>query len=174
MTDYIFDSHTIPLSPNLIKQPATDKEETRQTEDEKHIIPPHRPVTQTIAADVRIHHENHRESPHRIDVFYPLCSHINGKGTEKSWNFWLFRQKLLFLPYERANQLDRLGQGTGGHHRRVLPLAAIPGVVLLSLSASLHHHHFLLFLGLSEEKSWEQQGELEKILARTHPTLFII
>ena len=33
---------------------------------------------------MRIHHENHRKSPHRIDVFYPLLRHNLCKGTNKN------------------------------------------------------------------------------------------
>ena len=51
-------------------------------------------------------HENHRESPHRIDVFYSLSCHICCKSNKKSWNSWLFEQKILLLQYERAYQLD--------------------------------------------------------------------
>ena len=32
---------------------------------------------------MRIHHENHRESSHRIDIFYPLLCHNLCKGTNK-------------------------------------------------------------------------------------------
>ena len=61
---------------------------------------------------MRIHHENHRKSSHRINVCYTLLCHINCKSKEKSWNSWLFREKNVTLPHERENQLDRLGQST--------------------------------------------------------------
>ena len=51
-----------------------------------------------------------------------------------------------------TNQLDRLGEGTGSDNCRVLPFTLITGVVLLSLSASLHYYHFLLSVGLSEKR----------------------
>ena len=58
---------------------------------------------------MRIDHEDHRESSHRINVFYTLLRHFNGKDTEKRRNSWLFGYKNVFLPNERKNHLDRLG-----------------------------------------------------------------
>lgn len=121
-----------------------------------------------------VNYEDHRKSPHRIDILNSLCCHFFGKSTEKSSYFCFFRQKILLLPYERTNQLDRLGKGTGSYNCRVLSLTTISGVVLLSLSASMHHYHLLLFLRLFKKRSRQHPGELEKILARAHLTLFII
>ena len=91
---------------NRLKQPATQHKETRQTKQNKHRIIAHPRIVQTEMADMRKHHENHRESPHRIDILNSFSGHIFCKSTEKSLDFWIFRQKILLLPYERANQLD--------------------------------------------------------------------
>lgn len=80
-----------------VKQPTTDKKETRQTEQKEHIIIAHRHISQTHTTDMREYHENHGESPHRIDVFYPLFTHYGCKFTEKSPKLWSFTQKILTL-----------------------------------------------------------------------------
>jgi hypothetical protein len=91
---------------NRLKQPATQHKETRQAKNDKYRIIAHPRIVHTEMAYMRKHYENHRESPHRIDVFYSFGCHIFCKSTEKSLDFWIFRQKILLLPYERTNQLD--------------------------------------------------------------------
>ena len=91
---------------NWLEQPAADEEKARQAKQEEDAIEPHRRIAQTEVADMGKDHENHGESPHRIDVFYSLSSHIHCKSNKKSWNSWLFEQKILLLHYERAYQLD--------------------------------------------------------------------
>jgi len=61
---------------NGFEQPATQHKEARQAKEDKHSIIAHPRIAQTEMADMREHHENHRKSPHLIDVSYPLCSHI--------------------------------------------------------------------------------------------------
>ena len=74
MLDCSLDGYTIPLAADILKQPPANKEKTWQTEQKEHIVPPHPLVTQAVIADMRIDHENHRKSSHRIDVFYPaIC-----------------------------------------------------------------------------------------------------
>lgn len=69
---------------NRFEQPSADKEETGQSEQEKRGIEPQKRVAQAEMADMRIDHEDHRESTHRINVFYPLPSHILCKSTKKA------------------------------------------------------------------------------------------
>jgi hypothetical protein len=57
------------------KQPTANKEETRQTKKDKHGIITHSGITKAEIAYMRKNHENHRESPHRIDVSYPFRFH---------------------------------------------------------------------------------------------------
>ena len=80
--DRVLDGHTIPLEADVFKQPSADKEETRQAKQEKHIIPAHPHISYTEATDMGIDHEDHRESSHRINVFYPLFCHYVCKDTE--------------------------------------------------------------------------------------------
>lgn len=65
------------------KQPAAQHEETRQAKEEECGIKAQQRIAKTEMTDMRINHENHRESPHRINIFYPLFGHINCKSTEK-------------------------------------------------------------------------------------------
>ncbi len=83
MLDGIPDGYAIPLTPRLLKQPTTDKEETRQSEQEEHIVPSHPLIPQAIVADMRIDHENHRESPHCVNITYSLLCHDACKDTNK-------------------------------------------------------------------------------------------
>ena len=69
---------------NRFKQPAANHEEARQTKQIKYAIISHQRPFHAEIADMRIHHENHRKSPHRIDVFYPLLRHNLCKGTNKN------------------------------------------------------------------------------------------
>ena len=68
--------------PHAVEQPSADEEEARQAEEEEHIVPPHPLVAKTIVADVGIDHKDHRESPHGIDVLYPLLTHSDCKITK--------------------------------------------------------------------------------------------
>jgi len=67
---------------HTVEQPTADKEETRQAKQEEHIVPPHPLIAEAIVADVGIDHKDHRESPHGIDVFYPLLTHYECKITK--------------------------------------------------------------------------------------------
>ena len=125
-------------------------------------------------ADMRKHHENHRESSHRIDVFYSLSSHFDCKITEKIGICLIILKNSVFLHHERANQLDRLGKGTGCLQRGILSPTAITGVVLLSVFAGSDDGHLLFHIRLSEERSRKRQRELEEIFTRTDYTLYII
>ena len=161
------DRNTIPLTIWLRKKPATDKEETRQTKQEKHIVITHPFIAQAIIANMGKDNENHRRPTHRVNIFYPLFCHYKCKSKEKSCKSWLFHRKMLLLHYERAYPLDRLGKGTGCDLCRVLPPATIAGVVLLPLSPICDYRYFLLPLRLLEERSWELERQLAEVLART-------
>jgi len=65
-----------------VEQPSADEEEAGQSEQEEYIVPSHPLVTKTHAAYMRIDNENHRESPHRIDVLYPQSAHSDCKITK--------------------------------------------------------------------------------------------
>ena len=93
--DYCLDRDIIPLTIRLFKQPATDKEETRQTKQKKHIIPTRPHISQTKIAYMRINHENHRKSSHRINIFYPLFGHYDCKDTELFTITWRIRRNNL-------------------------------------------------------------------------------
>ena len=82
MTNSGLDGDNVPLAIRLLKQPSTDEKETRQAKQKENIIPPHPHISQTKTTDMRINHENHRESSHRIDVFNPLFCHYACKDTE--------------------------------------------------------------------------------------------
>jgi hypothetical protein len=84
-------------SGDRLEQPAADHEETGQAKEVEDTVEPHQRAVQTEIADMGIDHEDHRKSPHRINICYPLLCHINCKSTEKRRNFWLFQQKLLLL-----------------------------------------------------------------------------
>ena len=58
------------------KQPAADKKEAWQTEQEEHVVEGHLPVAQAKAANMGIHDEYHRKSPHRVNISYSLA-HTN-------------------------------------------------------------------------------------------------
>jgi len=120
------------------------------------------------------YYENHRESPHRIDVYNPLFRHFACKNTEKNWNFWIIGTKILLLHYERTNKLDRLGEGTGGLLCRLLSLSPIARVILLQVFAGRYHRYLLFSLRLAEERQRLQQSELAEILAWADTALFII
>ena len=74
------------ISGYRFKQPATQHEKTRKTEENKNRVKPHLGIPKTEMADMRKNHENHGESPHRVDVFYPLFAHSGCKFTEKKNN----------------------------------------------------------------------------------------
>ena len=156
MLDSISDGHTIPLTSNLFKQPATNKEEAWQSEQKKHIIPSHHPVTKTIATYMGIYHENHCKSSHRIDVCYSLTCHICCKSTKNNPIFWQIKKNIVTLWHERENQLDRLGQSTRRLQRSVLSPTPITRMVLLSISPSTNHGNFHLYFWLSEERPWQR------------------
>jgi hypothetical protein len=63
----------------LGEQPATQHEETRKTEEDENRVIAHSGVSQAEMTDMRKNHENHRESPHRIDVCYSLFRHSTTK-----------------------------------------------------------------------------------------------
>lgn len=75
-------SHKRALS-NRLKQPATQHKETWQTKKKESLIKTQQRIPQTEMADMRIDHENHGKSPHRINVFYPLPCHWWCKYTNK-------------------------------------------------------------------------------------------
>ena len=100
------DGDNVPLAIRLLKQPSTDEEETRQAKQEKHRIKSQQGIAQTEVADMRIDHEDHRESPHRINVFYPLFWHYACKDTELSSISWIFRKNIVLLSYEREINMD--------------------------------------------------------------------
>ena len=64
------DSHRTVTVTRLVssKQPPANKEEARQPEQEEYIIESHPLVAKTVITDMRIHHEDHRKSPHGIDI----------------------------------------------------------------------------------------------------------
>ena len=93
--DYSLDGDTIPLAIRIFKQPATDKEETRQTEQEKNIIPPHPHISQAKTTNMRIDNENHGKSSHRINIFYPLFGHYDCKDTELFTITWIIQRNNL-------------------------------------------------------------------------------
>ena len=53
--------------------------------------------------DMRIDYENHRESPHRINIFNPLLRHYACKDTELSLISWIIHKNIVLLSYEREN-----------------------------------------------------------------------
>ena len=118
-----------------IEQPTTDKEETRQAEEEKHLIIAHRPITKAHATDMREYNENHGKSSHRIDVFYPLFTHYGCKFTEKSPKLWSFTQKILTLRHKNylimqaiilaAGMGRRLGEYTKDNTKCMLPVNGV-------------------------------------------------
>ena len=159
---------------NCLKQPTANHKEAWQTKENKNSIIPHPRVTQAEMTDMRKQHENHRKSPHRINIFYSLSSHFDCKITEKIGICLIILKNSVFLHHERANQLDRLGEGTGSNYCRVLSLAPISGVVLLSIFAGSDDGHLLLYIRLSKERSRQRQRELEEIFTQTTYTLYII
>lgn len=94
------DNSGTPLPPWLLKKPSANEEETWQAKEKKHIVEPHRPAAQAIVANMRINNENHRKSPHCIDILYPPILHCLCKNTEKSRNSWVFMRKMLLLQHE--------------------------------------------------------------------------
>lgn len=95
-------------SGNRLEQPTADHEETGQTKEVEYTIKPHQRAIQAEIADMGIDHENHRKSPHRIDVFYSLFRHILCKGTQKSTIIWIFRKNIIILQHD----CDEMGGGT--------------------------------------------------------------
>ena len=89
------------ISRYRFEQPTTQHEKTRQTEENKNRIITHPGISKAEMADMRKNHENHRESSHRIDVFYPLLTHYGCKITEKSPKLWSLSQKILTLHKKR-------------------------------------------------------------------------
>ena len=78
------------------------------------------------------------------------------------------------LQCEIANQLDRLGKILCDIYRRLLPLATIAGMVLLSLPASHDYCRFLFSFGLFEKRQRKCQEKLAKILVWTYSTIYNI
>ena len=78
-------------SGDRLEQPAANHEETGQSKEVEDTVEAHQRAIQAEIADMGIDHENHRKSPHRINICYPLLCHINCKITKKGWNFWLFQ-----------------------------------------------------------------------------------
>ena len=58
---------------NRFKQPTADKEKARQAKKYKHGIIAHSIITQAEMTYMRKYHENHRESPHSINISYSLA-----------------------------------------------------------------------------------------------------
>ena len=107
MFDGLPDCFVIPRSFHLLKQPTANKEKARQTEKEKYIVEALLRVAQTKATNMRINHENHRESPHRIDVCYPLTCHSTAKVQKKVGTFGRLSEKYYFCGMkERINWID--------------------------------------------------------------------
>ncbi len=107
MFDGLPDCFVIPRSFHLLKQPTANKEKARQTEKEKYIVEALLRVAQTKATNMRIDHENHRESPHRIDVCYPLTCHSTAKVQKKVGTFGRLSEKYYFCGMkERINWID--------------------------------------------------------------------
>ena len=79
------------------EQNAVVEESEATAEAVEDTVEAHQRTIQAEIADMGIDHENHRKSPHRINICYPLLCHINCKSTEKRRNSWLFQRKLLFL-----------------------------------------------------------------------------
>ncbi len=94
-----------------LKQPAANHEETRQTKEVEDAIIPHQWTVHAEIADMGIDNENHRKSPHCIDVFYSLLRHYKCKGTNKcvkSQRLFGFSPISLYLcnMKERINWID--------------------------------------------------------------------
>ena len=53
-----------------------------------------------------VNNEDHRESPHRINIFNPLLRHYACKDTEFFSIFWFFAHLIVSLHHERKNHLD--------------------------------------------------------------------
>ena len=77
----------IPNSCHLIKQPATDKEETGHTQQEQHIVEGNEVFLKTEHTNMRVNHKNHCKSPHRINIFYPFFCHLMLQRYEIFRNF---------------------------------------------------------------------------------------
>ena len=75
IVDDLLNSCLIPYPGRLVKQPATDHKETRHTQQEQHIIKGNEIFFETEHTDMRVNYENHRESPHRINILYPFLYH---------------------------------------------------------------------------------------------------
>ncbi|GEM_PF-4897787 len=52
--------------------------------------------------DMRINHENHRESPHRINILYPSFCHNCYKNTKNLNFFRTFETLSKFLSFEKT------------------------------------------------------------------------
>ena len=79
LLDQTSDSSTIPQAFWFLEKPAANEEEARQSEEEENVIPSHPSVTQAHTADMRIDHEDHRESPHGINVCNPASYHTTSR-----------------------------------------------------------------------------------------------
>ena len=79
IADHLLYCQSIPHATRLIKQPAADKEETRHTQEEQHIVECHEIFFEAKNADMRIDDENHGESSHRINVFNSFLCHFRSK-----------------------------------------------------------------------------------------------
>ena len=87
------------------KQPTADKEETRQTKKDKHSIITHSGITKAEIAYMRKNHENHRESPHRIDVAYPFRFHSYLRFLPTISGIYLFAKRLNARQHPHAKQV---------------------------------------------------------------------
>jgi hypothetical protein len=83
-------------SGNRLEQPATNHEETGQTKEVEDTVEPHQRAIQAEIADMSIDHENHGESPHCVNVFYPLLCHSTAKLQKKDGTFGYFNRKCYF------------------------------------------------------------------------------
>ena len=83
-------------SGDRFEQPAANHEETGQAKEVEDTVKPHQRAVQAEIADMSIDHENHRESPHRVNVFYPLLCHSTAKLQKKDGTFGYFSRKYYF------------------------------------------------------------------------------
>ena len=83
-------------SGDRLEQPAANHEETGQAKEVEDTVKPHQRAIQAEIADMGINHENHGESPHRINVFYSLLSHSTAKLQKKDGTFGYFNRKCYF------------------------------------------------------------------------------
>ena len=109
------------------------------------------------------HHENHGKSSHCINIFYSLFCHFACKNTENSWNSCVFRQKILLLHHERANQLDRLGKSILYDGGSILPPTSAGRYVLSAIFSLSYPIHVLFCFRLSQEQESFNEGVCQEI-----------